>query len=84
MCKNATKCVTNEAFDLVQTWFNKLTQDMEDPISDPFAVVYDKSSGKLASASNGAGKPNLCKDHEGGNKIRADSNNQTAAKPKSA
>ncbi len=63
MYKNSDKLATNEAFDLAELWFKKLTDNSNNPIIDPFS---------MGLVSNDAVKqPNLTSDCEGDNMVPA-------------
>ncbi len=38
MYKNSTKLATDKAFDVAALWFKKLTEVLDDPITDPFTT----------------------------------------------
>ncbi len=81
MCKNATELATDVMFDLAEIWLKERTQDLEDPIDDPFKILSDRLD-KSKSASEGAANPNLDQDCEGDNAGAVDKNNFSKAKEK--
>ncbi|KAL7461611.1 hypothetical protein ACHAXS_002029 [Conticribra weissflogii] len=64
MYKNSAKLATEEAFDLAKFWFKKLTDDLDNPITDPFTmeIVFD----------NAVNQPNLTSDRKGDIMVPAD------------
>eukprot|EP00956_Cyclotella_meneghiniana_P015820 scaffold24563_cov43-Cyclotella_meneghiniana.AAC.8 len=82
MCKNSTELATEEAFELAETWFNKVTkQTSELPIIDPFQVVApDQFNTRDASASEGAAQnpgPQSSSTEGAGNVARRSNNGDT-------
>ncbi len=82
MRKNATESATEEAFVSAKTWFKELTDILEDPINDPFKVIFDQPA-LSGSDSKGAANPNLDQDRKGDKSGAADSTIKSKPKSKS-
>ena len=53
MYKNSAELATNKAFDLAKSWFKKLSEASDDPITDPFVtgLVSDDAAKQLNPTS---------------------------------
>ena len=66
MYKNSEELATNKMFDLAESWFKKLTEASDDPITDLFVTgLVPKDSAK---------QPNLTSAREGVNMVTVDAN----------